>query len=228
LYEPEDPKGLNWLKALGAKGYGLLIYDYPGLGKSKGKSSMENYKKAAELAFAYLTDLERVKPDQIILWGYSLGSFSAVHLAQQAACRALVLTAGVSQLRPLAEKILKAKQINPEQFGVKAIEKAVLDKALASFTDNQQLIQRAQVKEALFFTSNKDTFVPYDQTLALYCSLPRNLQKDQEKQLQRLSYVGTNGVTYPPDHDAFLKNYEATQAMVARFDEVFRPKNKRA
>jgi pimeloyl-ACP methyl ester carboxylesterase len=224
LYEPKDEKALNWMKTLGAKGYGFLIYDYPGIGASQGKASMENYKKAAEKAFAYITEAEGLKPEQLILWGYSLGSFSAVHLAKLFPCKALVLTAGVSQLRPLAEKLIKTNNINPKTFGAETITKEVLDRALASFTDNQSLIKEAKVQEALFFTSNKDTFVAPNQTLALYRNLPESLRKEQDKQVKRLSYVGTNGVTYPPDHDGFLKNPEAAAAMVEVFDQAFRPK----
>lgn len=72
-------------------GYSVLMYDYPGYGKSEGKPSEAGCYAAGDAAFQWLTDDRKVPANQIVLLGESLGGGVATELATRHDHRALVL-----------------------------------------------------------------------------------------------------------------------------------------
>lgn len=68
-----------------SRGYSVLIYDYPGYGRSSGSTSERGVLDAAEAAIDHALTLPDVEPDRIVLFGYSLGGGPAYHLAARAA-----------------------------------------------------------------------------------------------------------------------------------------------
>jgi fermentation-respiration switch protein FrsA (DUF1100 family) len=75
-------------KALGA---GVLLFDYPGYGKSAGTPTEEGCYAAGAAAYKWLTDEQKIAPNRIVLCGESLGGGTAVELATRHEHRALVL-----------------------------------------------------------------------------------------------------------------------------------------
>jgi pimeloyl-ACP methyl ester carboxylesterase len=69
----------------------VLIFDYPGYGKSGGRPTERGCCQAADAAYAYLTDTAKIDPKRIVLFGGSLGGGVAVDLAARKPHRALVL-----------------------------------------------------------------------------------------------------------------------------------------
>lgn len=69
----------------------VLIFDYPGYGKSEGKPGEQACYRAAEAAYAWLTETKKVDGHRIVLYGGSLGGGVAVELATRKPHRALVL-----------------------------------------------------------------------------------------------------------------------------------------
>lgn len=78
----------NFRRSLGA---GVLLFDYPGYGKSAGSPSEEGCYAAGEAAFNWLTDEQKIPANRVILCGQSLGGGTAVELATRHDHRALVL-----------------------------------------------------------------------------------------------------------------------------------------
>lgn len=74
-----------------ATGAGVLLFDYPGYGKSNGTPSEGGCYAAGEAAYKWLTDEQRIVPSRLILCGESLGGGTAVELATRHDHRALVL-----------------------------------------------------------------------------------------------------------------------------------------
>jgi fermentation-respiration switch protein FrsA (DUF1100 family) len=74
-----------------ATGSGVLLYDYPGYGKSEGKPTEEGCYAAGEAAYEWLVAKERFPASSIVLLGESLGGGTAVELATRHDHRALVL-----------------------------------------------------------------------------------------------------------------------------------------
>lgn len=69
----------------------VLIFDYPGYGKSDGSPSERGCYAAADAAYDWLTETQKIPPKKIILYGGSLGGGIATDLASRKDHRALIL-----------------------------------------------------------------------------------------------------------------------------------------
>jgi fermentation-respiration switch protein FrsA (DUF1100 family) len=72
-------------------GAGVLLFDYPGYGKSDGMPTETGCYDSAEAAYRWLTDAAKIPANRIVLMGESLGGGPAVELATRHDHRALVL-----------------------------------------------------------------------------------------------------------------------------------------
>jgi alpha-beta hydrolase superfamily lysophospholipase len=79
-------------------GVSVLIFDYPGYGRSEGRPSEAGCYAAAEAAYQWLTDEKGLPADQVVLYGRSLGSAVAVDLASRRPHRALILVSPFTSL----------------------------------------------------------------------------------------------------------------------------------
>jgi len=84
-------------------GAGVLLFDYPGYGKSESKPSEETCYASAEAAYLWLKNEAHIAPGRIILLGESLGGGPAVEMATRHEHRALVLVFTFTSL-PAAAK----------------------------------------------------------------------------------------------------------------------------
>jgi fermentation-respiration switch protein FrsA (DUF1100 family) len=82
----------------------VLIFDYPGYGKSAGKPSEAGCYAAAEAAYDWLVQTAKVPADRILLYGGSLGGGVAVELARHRPHRALVLLSTFTSIPDMAQK----------------------------------------------------------------------------------------------------------------------------
>ena len=73
------------------QGFGVMIYDYPGYGRSKGKPSEQGSFDSADAAFHFLTSEQGLDPETIVLLGQSVGSGPSVYLAEKEQAAGLVL-----------------------------------------------------------------------------------------------------------------------------------------
>ena len=63
----------------------IMAYDYTGYGKSNGVPNEDSCYTDIEAAFQYLLEIRRLQPEQIVLYGRSLGSGPSCYLAQKTA-----------------------------------------------------------------------------------------------------------------------------------------------
>lgn len=63
----------------------IMAYDYTGYGKSNGNPSEDQCYSDIESAFRYLLEIRHLQPEQIVLYGRSLGSGPSCYLAQKTA-----------------------------------------------------------------------------------------------------------------------------------------------
>ncbi len=82
-------------------GYNFMIIDYRGYGKSSGRLSENGLYLDAEAAYAYLTD-KGFTPENILIYGRSIGSGVAVDLASKKPCQGLILESPFSSFTKLA------------------------------------------------------------------------------------------------------------------------------
>lgn len=84
-------RGSSMLKLREILNRSVLIFDYPGYGKSAGRPSEAGCYQAGEAAYNWLTEKQKVEPRDILLYGGSLGGGVAVELARTKPHRGLVL-----------------------------------------------------------------------------------------------------------------------------------------
>jgi len=91
------------LQALGAP---VLIFDYPGYGRSGGKPSEAGCYAAADAAYDWLVQTKKIPPEEVLLVGKSLGGGVATDLAVRRPHRALVLCMTFTDLPSVAARHL--------------------------------------------------------------------------------------------------------------------------
>jgi pimeloyl-ACP methyl ester carboxylesterase len=82
----------------------VLIFDYPGYGKSEGRPGEQACYAAADAAYDWLTT-QGIAPEEIILYGKSLGGGVATELATRRPHRALVLAKTFTSIPDLAQEL---------------------------------------------------------------------------------------------------------------------------
>jgi fermentation-respiration switch protein FrsA (DUF1100 family) len=110
------PALLRWQQELGL---GVLIFDYPGYGRSGGSPTEAGCYAAADAAYDWLAQVQHIPPEQILLFGNSLGGGVATDLASRRPHRALVLTRTFTSAPDVAQTIypwLPAKWLMRNRF----------------------------------------------------------------------------------------------------------------
>jgi len=72
-------------------GFSVFAYDYRGYGTSDGNPSERNAYQDADAAYSYLTQQLKIPPEQIVVYGRSVGGGSAVDLASRHPVGGLIL-----------------------------------------------------------------------------------------------------------------------------------------
>ena len=80
-----------WLEELQRSGFNVLAYDYEGYGTSEGSPGEQAAYDDEESAYEYLTANLHISPDHIIIYGRSVGSGPALHLAARKPAAGLIL-----------------------------------------------------------------------------------------------------------------------------------------
>ena len=88
-----------------ASGYGVWMLSYRGYGTSTGSPSEKGFYLDAQAAYAHLRQELGLTDEQIIIYGESLGTGPAIHLAQDKSFRALVLQAPFTSVTERASEI---------------------------------------------------------------------------------------------------------------------------
>lgn len=90
----------------------VLAVDYPGFGTSQGQPSEQACYATASAAWQELTEHRSVMPENVILYGRSLGAAVAAWLAARVNCRGLVFHGGFPSLPRAAQSHLPAWSVN--------------------------------------------------------------------------------------------------------------------
>jgi fermentation-respiration switch protein FrsA (DUF1100 family) len=90
-----------------ALGTSVLIFDYPGYGRSGGKPSEAGCYAAADAAYDWLTRDRKIPGERILVYGGSLGGGVAVDLASRRPHRALVLLKTFTSAPDVAQRMYR-------------------------------------------------------------------------------------------------------------------------
>jgi fermentation-respiration switch protein FrsA (DUF1100 family) len=86
-----------------ALGVNVLVYDYPGYGRTPGRPSEEGIYASARAALAYLrSDESGIDPNRIFHYGFSLGGGPATQMAWESLSAGLILEATFTSVMGLA------------------------------------------------------------------------------------------------------------------------------
>lgn len=85
-------------------GTAVLIVDYPGYGASEGRASEQGLYEAAELAYDTLLAQPGIDPARVFVYGRSLGSAAASHVATTRTPAGLVLESPFTSARDMARR----------------------------------------------------------------------------------------------------------------------------
>src|SRR5262245_15513711 len=85
-------------------GASVLIFDYPGYGKSLGKPNESACYDAAEGALSWLRDEKGISSERVIVYGESLGGGVATEMARRHPSRALVLVKSFTSMPAVAKR----------------------------------------------------------------------------------------------------------------------------
>ncbi|MCE9639217.1 MAG: alpha/beta hydrolase, partial [Betaproteobacteria bacterium] len=96
---------LGYLTMFSRLGYSVLIFDYRGYGKSGGSPGEEGTYLDAEAAWQHLTEARKLKSQDIVLVGESLGGGVATWLAFKYPPRALVLASTFTSVPDMGAQI---------------------------------------------------------------------------------------------------------------------------
>jgi uncharacterized protein len=83
----------------------VLIFDYPGFGRSDGDPSEAGCYEAADAAYDWLTRAQQVPPERLLIFGKSLGGGVAIDLASRRPHRALILAKTFTSMPELAQHL---------------------------------------------------------------------------------------------------------------------------
>jgi hypothetical protein len=86
-------------------GVGVLLFDYRGYGKSEGRPSEQGTYRDAEAAYRWLTEVKKVPPERVVVYGESLGNAIAVETALRHPPKALILEAAFTSIVDMGKLI---------------------------------------------------------------------------------------------------------------------------
>jgi fermentation-respiration switch protein FrsA (DUF1100 family) len=130
----------------------VLIFDYPGYGRSEGQPSEASCYAAADCAYDWLVGTMQLPPERLLVYGESLGGGVAVELASRRPHRALILEKTFTSVPDVAQKVfpwLPVRWLMRNRF------------------DNLQKVGRC--RQPIFFAhGTADSLVPFSQGQRLF------------------------------------------------------------
>jgi uncharacterized protein len=98
---------LEYLAMFHKLGYATLILDYRGYGKSSGGPSEAGTYRDAEAAWQYLLETRKLKAQDVVVFGESLGGGVATWLAEKYPPRALILASTFTSVPDLGAEVYR-------------------------------------------------------------------------------------------------------------------------
>lgn len=133
----------------------VFIIDYRGYGKSEGKPTEQGLYLDARAAWDYLINERRVAPEQVIIFGKSLGGAPAIDLASQVEPAGLIVQSSFTSAGDVAAAVMPF------------LPRVLLHTKM----DSLSKIDRVRCRK-LFIHSRADEVIPYELGRRLYEAAP--------------------------------------------------------
>ena len=158
------------LRGFNTFGYSALLIDYHGYGKSEGTPSEKNLYRDGTAALEWLSKEKNRKPDDIVLFGKSLGSGVAIELATHHSFKGLILESAFTSIVAVArshfpyncfpvslmlmdtfDNSTKISEIHSPVFIRHGTEDTIIDKR-----EGEKLFERANMPKELYLIEGAD------------------------------------------------------------------------
>ncbi|MHC1742771.1 MAG: alpha/beta hydrolase [Syntrophobacteraceae bacterium] len=151
---------LEYLQLFNRLGFSTFIFDYRGFGRSEGKPTEAGTYRDAQGAWSYLVDKRSVCPEEIVVYGESLGGAVAAWLAKERHPGALILASSFTSVPDVAAAIyplFPVRWLAQFQYDTKRLLPAVAcpvlvihssDDEIIPFAHGQDLFQEAKDPKA--------------------------------------------------------------------------------
>ena len=159
-------------------GYGFLLFDYRGFGRSEGQISERNIYADSRAAAQYLIRDKKTAPGNIILFGYSIGCAPAIQTAidlKEADFRAVILQSPFTNI-PQMGAALVAGGYNPSSTVQRVIIGVLYVALFDKRYDNLAKIHRVK-PPVLIGYSKQDSLIPWLMSEALADAAPEGTQR---------------------------------------------------
>ncbi|MBT7616819.1 MAG: alpha/beta hydrolase [Calditrichaeota bacterium] len=146
---------MDSIRMFNEMGLSVFIFDYQGYGKSEGKPTEKGTYQDAQAAWDYLVKDRKTNPEEIIIFGRSLGGAIAAWLAKENTAGALIVESTFTSIAAVGQRmypIIPVKLISSIKYNtmkhLKQVRVPVLvvhspDDELISFKYGQQLFDSA-------------------------------------------------------------------------------------
>jgi alpha-beta hydrolase superfamily lysophospholipase len=143
---------LSRIRSFAEQGFDSFSIDYEGYGASDGAPSEANLYRDAEAAWEWLTKERGVEPDQIVVWGHSLGGAVAIWCASKHTPRMVLLDSTFTSMPAMGAHIYPI-------FPIRLIAHNIFD--------NQERVQKIHVP-ILIAHSKDDGLIPFEMGQELF------------------------------------------------------------
>lgn len=143
------------LSPLTAMGYGLLLVEYPGYGRSDGTPSEKTIRETFLAGYDLIVTRPEVDAERIVLFGRSLGSGAVCSLAEARPTRAMILISAFTRISDLSARFLVPSGILKTRF------------------DNLDLVSRYE-HPLLVLHGRDDDIIPFSQGKRLHQAAPNS------------------------------------------------------
>ncbi|MBX9691767.1 MAG: alpha/beta hydrolase [Cyanobacteria bacterium] len=166
----------------------VFVYDYQGFGKSTGKPSVANVISDAKAAYDYVLSHTEYKPEQIILYGESLGTGITSQLALGVKCAGIVLDSPFTSPELLGKETFPIMQIYPSHL-------------FREFNLSNMEMVRGKHPPLLIVHGKEDTTIPVHHAQYLYDTA------SQPKELKVLDWCAH--CDFEPKREEFLSSLQS-------------------
>jgi fermentation-respiration switch protein FrsA (DUF1100 family) len=140
----------------------VFLFDYRGYGKSSGSPSEEGIYQDGRAAYDYLVHQEHIPPDNVVLFGRSLGAAVAIDLALRRDIRAIIIESAFTSMKDMAgtlflfnlfSSVLPANYNNLGKIGHIKVPKLIVhgeEDNLVPFRMGRDLFEKANDPKSFF------------------------------------------------------------------------------
>lgn len=177
------------IKAIVDCGISVLAYDYRGYGKSTGEPSIRGVIEDGTAAYDFLTKRKNYAPQNIVLYGESVGTGVSTEIARRRECKAIILESGFTSPERRAKEKISFLNLYPSFL--------MMEPTL----DNLDYA-RGKHPPLLLFAGKLDTMIPshHSETIFAEATEPKEL------------VIGPNS-----EHNDFSQDWELYTSSLAAF-----------